>query len=103
MIYDERHPPAEPPTIVDPADMTRRKTFAHPSSGEDLLVPVFRAGRLVAEHPTLAAIRARAVSQIASGPAGIKRFVNPHIYPVGLEKSLYERKTKLILEAKGFG
>ncbi len=103
MIYDERHPPADPPTIVDPADLTRRKTFTHPVATEDLLVPVFREGRLVAELPPLATIRARAADQIASFHAGIKRFVNPHVYPVGLEKSLYERKTKAILDAKGFG
>lgn len=102
MIYDERHPPAEPPTIVDPADLTRRKTFAHPESQEDLLSPVFRGGKLAAELPAIDAIRARAASQLASFHAGIKRFVNPHIYPVGLEKSLYDRKTKLILEARGF-
>ena len=33
--------------------------------------------------------------------AGIKRFVNPHQYPVGLELGLHERKTKLILKAQG--
>ncbi|MGK2855761.1 MAG: nicotinate phosphoribosyltransferase [Thermoanaerobaculia bacterium] len=103
MIYDERHPPVAHPTIVDPADMTRRKTFADSAATEELLAPVFRAGKLVADLPSIDSIRARAVAQIASFHSGIKRFVNPHIYPVGLEKSLYERKTKLILEAKGYG
>lgn len=102
MIYDERHPPAEHPTIVDPADMTRRKTFAHPEASEELLSPVFRGGKLVAPLPPIGAIRERAAAQIASFHSGIKRFVNPHIYPVGLEKSLYDRKMKAILDAKGF-
>ena len=33
--------------------------------------------------------------------AGIKRFVNPHGYPAGLERSLYERRQELILGARG--
>jgi nicotinate phosphoribosyltransferase len=103
MIYDERHPSSGPPTIVDPADQTRRKTFSHAESSEDLLVPVLRGGSLVAPLPSIDSIRARTAAQVSALHAGIKRFVNPHVYPVGLEKSLYERKTKLILEAKGFG
>lgn len=103
MIYDERHPPAEQPTIVDPADLTRRKTFHQAAATEELLAPVFRRGKLVAGLPSIEEIRTRARSQIASFHSGIKRFVNPHVYPVGLEKSLYDRKMKAILDAKGFG
>jgi nicotinate phosphoribosyltransferase len=33
--------------------------------------------------------------------AGVKRLVNPHQYPVGLELGLHDVKTKLILEARG--
>jgi nicotinate phosphoribosyltransferase len=32
---------------------------------------------------------------------GIKRFENPHQYPAGLELTLHEFKTRLILRAKG--
>ncbi|MBI2212515.1 MAG: nicotinate phosphoribosyltransferase [Acidobacteria bacterium] len=102
MIYDERHPPAGSPTIVDPADLTRRKTFAHAESSEELLVPVMRGGARVLELPAIDAIRARTAAQVSALHPGIRRFVNPHVYPVGLEKSLYDRKTQLILEAKGF-
>ncbi len=31
---------------------------------------------------------------------GIKRFLNPHQYPVGLELSLYDLKTELIFAAR---
>lgn len=103
MIYDERHPPSDPPTIVDPADLTRRKTFAHAESSEDLLVPVLRGGERVCDLPRIDSIRARTAAQLSALHPGIRRFVNPHVYPVGLERSLYDRKTKLIFDAKGFG
>ena len=40
-------------TIVDPLDMTRRKTVPDGSAGEDLLVPVFRGGRRVYDLPPI--------------------------------------------------
>jgi nicotinate phosphoribosyltransferase len=32
---------------------------------------------------------------------GVKRFDNPHAYPAGLELTLHDFKTGLILKAKG--
>jgi len=45
--------------------------------------------------------RARRESQLARFHPGIKRFENPHGYPVGLEQALFDLKTRLILEARG--
>ncbi len=87
-------------TIVDPGDPTRRKHLAGTES-EDLLVPVFRGGELVYELPALSMIRERARQQLGMLHPGIKRFENPHQYPAGLELSLHDLKTKLILQAKG--
>ena len=89
-------------TIVDPLDMTRRKSVPDGAASEDLLVPVFRGGRRVYEPVDLSSIRRRAAEQLASFPGGIKRFVNPHEYFVGLERGLHERKTRLILHERGF-
>ena len=102
MIYDERMEMADEPVIVDPTDMTRRKVFDDTFESEDLLVPVFRRGESVYELPELDAIRERTADQLAGFHSGIKRFVNPHEYPVGLERRLHELKTQLILEARGF-
>jgi nicotinate phosphoribosyltransferase len=33
--------------------------------------------------------------------SGIRRFVNPHQYPVGLEAKLFEVKSHLISKARG--
>jgi nicotinate phosphoribosyltransferase len=100
-IYDETRPLARQITIVDPADATRRKRFSPETKYEDLLVPVLRRGKLVYNPPSLNAIRARAKEQLAMLHPGIKRFENPHRYPAGLELSLHEFKTELILRAKG--
>jgi nicotinate phosphoribosyltransferase len=51
--------------------------------------------------PPLAESRGRTAKQLSRFHAGIKRFVNPHQYPVGLERSLHELKTRLVLEARG--
>ena len=100
-IYDLDTGIPPQPTIVDPNDMTRRKTFAPGARHEDLLAPIFRSGRLVYAAPPLNDIRRRAEEQVAALHPSIKRFVNPHGYPVGLERNLHELKTKLILQARG--
>ena len=97
MIVDELLPD-QTRTIVDPADMTRRKSFDCDS--HDLLVPVFRAGKRVYDLPSLDAIRERRAADLARFHSGIKRFENPHRYPVGLEKNLFDLKTKLVMEAR---
>ena len=69
---------------------------------EDLLIPVFRQGELVYHLPAITAIKARLADQLGAFHEGIKRFVNPHTYPVGLEKGLYDFKTDLILKLRKF-
>jgi nicotinate phosphoribosyltransferase len=88
-------------TLVDPFDPTRRKRLSPEEAFEDLLLPVFRGGRLIYATPNLMEIRARAQAQLARLPAGVKRFVHPHRYLVGLEEGLHELKTRLILQARG--
>jgi nicotinate phosphoribosyltransferase len=100
-IYDLNRPVPAVFTIVDPLDSTRRKHFPPDTPSEDLLVAVFRRGRLVYDPPPLDQVRERARQQMAMLHPGIKRFINPHQYPVGLEPGLHELKTKLILQARG--
>jgi nicotinate phosphoribosyltransferase len=87
-------------TIVDAAEPTRRKDFTLQTPHEDLLVPVMRGGEIVYDSPTLESIRARAQQQLRMLHPGIKRFQNPHLYPAGLEQTLHELKTEMILRAK---
>jgi nicotinate phosphoribosyltransferase len=100
-IYDIERGAPETFTVVDPMDPTRRKHLAPSTAFEDLLVPIFKGGNQVYQTPTLAEIRLRAQSQLAMFHPGVKRFVNPHQYPVGLELGLHDLKTDLILRARG--
>lgn len=101
VIYDESMPKPQSFTAVDPLDFTRRKAMPENASSTELLVPVFRNGTLQYALPPLEEIRARRETELAALHPGIKRFLNPHEYPVGLEESLHANKMKLILEARG--
>ena len=101
MIYDEGLGVEQEAWMTDPADPTRQRATPENCSRQDLLVPVIRAGKCIYESPPLPKIRERVQQQLASFYSGIKRFVNPHQYPVGLERRLDAMKTRLILKARG--
>lgn len=91
------HTPTE---IIDPADPIRRREIPADSTGEDLLVPIFRGGQLVYSVPDIGAAQQRTAEQLAGLHPSIKRFINPHRYPAGLESRLFDLRQKLIAEAK---
>ena len=99
-IYDELTKIGDAPTIVDPSDPIRRKTFSPQSKWEDLLVPVARNGRVVYDIPPLAKVRERTLDQLNHLHAGTKRLINPHRYPVGLERDLFEQRASMIENLK---
>jgi len=101
MIYEESLGAPETPTIVDPVDSTRRKRLEADMGFEDLLVPVFRGGKRVYEPPPPGDARRRADEQLAALHEGVRRFLNPHRYPAGIEKGLHDLRTELILAARG--
>jgi nicotinate phosphoribosyltransferase len=88
------------PVIVDPLDVTRRREIPPGTPGEDLLVPIFRGGRRVYQPPPLLESRARVQAQLGAFHAGVKRFVNPHQFPVGLERRLSDLRVDLTLAAR---
>jgi nicotinate phosphoribosyltransferase len=99
-IWDEALGIPAPAVIVDPADPLRRREIPERTPGEDLLVPVFRGGRRVYDPPPLREVRARTGAQLARFHAGVKRFMNPHQFPVGLERRLHENRADLVLAAR---
>jgi nicotinate phosphoribosyltransferase len=101
VIYDIDRPLPDQFIAVDPLDITRRKTMPGDATHTDLLVPVFRKGKQVYDLPNIHSIRERAQQQLGKFHTGIKRFLNPHEYPVGLELGLHELKTNLVLQARG--
>jgi nicotinate phosphoribosyltransferase len=100
MIYDELTGIAPTPAIVDPLDATRQRRIKTETAGEDLLQTVMREGEVVYEYPPLTDIRERTQSQLGMLHPGIRRLVNPHEYPVGLEHDLHRLKTRLVLESR---
>ena len=100
MIYSEPEGPGATLTLVDPKDATRFKMMDPKSTFEDLLVPVFRKGQCVYDLPALNVIQQRAKTQIALLHPTVCRFVNPHEYPVGLERSLNDLRNELLLSAR---
>ena len=87
-------------TMIDPLDFTKRRRFTPEQSFEDLLMPVFQNGTCIYELPSIHNVRARVQAQLANLHPGVKRFVNPHLYPVGLEKNLHDLKTELIMKLR---
>lgn len=106
-IYDEGLGIGAEPTIVDAMDMTRRKNLTRDLTWEDLLRPVFRGGERVEPSPAAAEAleeaRDRAQRQLGHFHGGVKRFLYPHSYPVGLEEGLFDLKTRLVMEARANG
>jgi len=100
MLYNELTSPPRECMMVDPEDSTRRKSFCG-EPADDLLVPVLRGGALVAALPTVETSRARTAQQLSMLDPSVKRFLNPHRYAVGVEQSLHDLRTRLIMEARG--
>ena len=86
--------------MIDPLDMTRRRAYSPSHRHEDLLRPIFRKGVLVSPEETLGVVRERVQADLAALHPGIKRFVNPHVYPVGLEDSLFKMRSDLMLRLR---
>jgi len=87
--------------IVDPLDVTRQRKMESDLQSEDLLVPCVAAGKLLGDLESLETIRDRVKSELEKFHRGITRLDNPHRYPVGLEASLHELKSQLVLAARG--
>jgi nicotinate phosphoribosyltransferase len=101
MIYDEDLPaPPDGNVIVDPADPLRMRSIESDWSPQELVLPAMRAGVRVSPPPSLEDVRARARDQIGSLHPAIRRLLNPHLYPVGLEMRLHERRTALVVERR---
>ncbi len=102
VIYDERRGISDNQAlmIIDPADPTKRRVIPAHTPHRDLLQAIFRKGQLVYKIPSLKSSQEKARTQLQQFHESIRRLLNPHFYPVGLEKNLYDLKLELILKAK---
>ncbi|MGQ1890926.1 nicotinate phosphoribosyltransferase [Thermophagus sp. OGC60D27] len=101
MIYDEQTDLSGRIKIIDPADPTRSKVLDKQNlECKDLLMPVFRKGQCIYQKENIHDLQKRTSEQLQLLDKTIKRFINPHSYPVGLEEGLYKRRLELILKYK---
>jgi nicotinate phosphoribosyltransferase len=95
-IYDELLGIPESCTSIDMYDPNGQMEFPSSALSEDLLVPVFRKGKVVADFPPLSEIQEKTKMELARLPPAMERFTNPQPYHAGLEKGLYRKKLELI-------
>lgn len=100
MIYDESQS-EEGNMMIDPMDATRRRSFdIDKYTSEKLLIKVFEKGQSVFHSPSIHENKAYCASQLSMMDKSTLRFDYPHKYAVGLEASLHQLKTDLILELR---
>ena len=100
MIYDETTGADDRTFVVDPIDPTRKKKIPRGAVPHELLVPVARNGEIVFEEESIHDIRDRTQVELSKLHPGMKRMMNPHEYPVGLEPKLHELRDQMIDDAR---
>lgn len=100
MIYDVQRGIDNTNTIVDPMDILRRKKLGNNESF-DLLRPLFKKGKFVGKKVSTMDSQKLAKASLDSLDETQKRTLNPHTYPVGIERSLNEDRVKMVAELRG--
>lgn len=95
-LYDVHKDISKGCLIIDPFDMTKQRYLSEILQSRDLLQPLFRNGQSLYQRRTLFEIQQYAKSELTKFDRSIKRLYNPHIYPVGMEKSLFDLKIQLV-------
>ena len=103
MVFDVNSQVNESEVIVDPYDSLRRKKLLG-KRFETLLKPLAREGKcvLLPEQRSAMEAQARTKASLETLDETQKRLLNPHTYPVGLERGLYNRRSELVAKMKGF-
>ncbi len=96
VLYDRERGLKDPSQNIDPFDPTKRVDIPAGAEGKDLLVPIFKDGKLIYSLPLLTDIQEKTKKELSKLSPAHTRNLNPQIYPVGMENSLYELKTRLI-------
>jgi nicotinate phosphoribosyltransferase len=100
IIFDESSSVPQSRQAVDQLNQLKRWSTPNDALSEDLLISIFRAGRRTIDMPALPVIQSHAKQQLEFFQKGVKRFVNPHLYPVGIEENLHKTKAELIETAR---
>jgi nicotinate phosphoribosyltransferase len=98
-IYETDHGVSEPCEMVD-IETDDKTTIPRNTRYSDLLVPIFRGGKVVYEAPSIETSRDHLRKQLSCAPPEILKLNDPAPYRVGLEHSLYDLRSELIAHAK---
>ena len=99
VIYDETMPQATPSAAVDVMDAETTYDFAGYEC-QDLLVPVVRGGVRAGEAPTLEESKRACKDALMHLDPAVRRFLNPQVYPVGIEAELSRLRQRLVREER---
>lgn len=83
--------------MVNPNNPIQRKKFSKKQDFKLLLQTVMKQGKTCYHFSDIHTVRKNTIEKLQNLDESIKRLINPHIYPVGLEKNLFELKQKMIL------
>ncbi len=99
-LYDEVVDDTKPIEIFDPEYTWKRKTLEN-YTAEELLVPIFKDGKLIYNMPSLEEIRNHHKEEIEGMWEEVRRFTNPHNYYVDLSQKLWDIKNDLLTKGRG--
>lgn len=96
-LYNEKIDTSKPHTIFDEHSKWKTKTLTN-FTAKELLVPIFKNGKLIYNSPKLNEIQKYCQEQIDLLWDEVKRFENPHKYYVDLSQNLWNLKNSLLQE-----
>ena len=100
-VHDEEIDENAPMELFDPNAAWKRTTVTK-FVAKELLVPIFKDGKLVYQLPAIQEIRTYCQEQVDLLWDEVKRFENPHTYYVDLSRRLWNIKQELLAESGRF-
>lgn len=98
-LHDESFDESQPLTIFHPLYTWKRKTLYNYYL-RPMLVPIYEAGKLVYERPSLEEVRSYCQKELDTLWEEYKRFDSPQLYKVDLSQKLWDLKTDLLNSAR---
>lgn len=98
-VHDEVIDETKPLTIFDQYAVWKTKTLTD-FKVRELLVPIFKEGKLVYDLPSLKDIKSNCEKELETLWDEVKRFENPHDYYVDLSEKLWRIKNQLLCQHK---
>ena len=94
-LHNEKFDFDQPLELFDPNATWKRKVFTD-IEAKELMVPIFKDGKLVYKCPDLQEVRRYCLEQVDTLWDEVKRFDNPHTYYVDLSQKLWDIKYGLL-------